>query len=64
MHTEIFSKNQVELFDEPEKASIPAQEFMVMEKNSESDYKLIGLHAFFDNENDKNINWEDYFGLK
>lgn len=54
----------VEPFDEPEKATIPAQEFMVMEKDSESDYKLIGLHAFFDTENDKNINWEDYFGLK
>ena len=54
----------VEPIDEPEKATIPAQVFMVMEKDSESDYKLIGLHSFFDTENDKNINWEDYFGLK
>lgn len=54
----------VEPEDEPEKISIPAQEFMVMEKSSESDYKLIGLNSFFDTEDDKNINWEDYFGLK
>jgi hypothetical protein len=50
--------------DEPEKMSIPAQEFMVMEKESEVEYKLIGLHSFFDTEDDKNINWEEYFGLK
>ena len=54
----------VEPYDEPEKTTIPAQEFMVMEKDSEAEYKLIGLNAFFDTENDKNINWEDYFGLK
>ncbi len=54
----------VEPDDEPEKISIPAQEFMVMEKESESEYKLIGLNSFFDTEDDKNINWEEYFGLK
>ena len=54
----------VEPDDEPEKMTIPAQEFMVMEKDSETEYKLIGLNSFFDTENDKNINWEDYFGLK
>ena len=54
----------VEPDDEPEKISIPAQEFMVMEKESESEYKLIGLNSFFDTEDDKNVNWEDYFGLK
>jgi hypothetical protein len=46
------------------KTTLPAQEFMVMEKDSEVEYKLIGLNSFFDTENDKNINWEDYFGLK
>ena len=54
----------VEPDDEPEKTSIPAQEFMIMEKDSEAEYKLIGLNSFFDTDNDKNINWEDYFGLK
>ena len=54
----------VEPDDEPEKISIPAQEFRVMEKDSEAEYKLIGLDSFFDTEDDKNINWEVYFGLK
>jgi hypothetical protein len=54
----------VEPDDEPEKTTIPAQEFMVIEKDSEAEYKLIGLNSFFDTENDKKINWEDYFGLE
>lgn len=54
----------VEPENEPEKISIPEKEYMVMEKDSEAEYKLIGLHSFFDTEDDKNINWEDYFGLK
>ena len=54
----------VEPVDELEKSDVPAQEFIDMEKDSEIDYKLIGLNSFFDTETDKNINWEDYFGLK
>ena len=54
----------VEPDEELEKNSIPAQEFNFSQKSSESDFKLIGLNSFFDNEDDKNINWEDYFGLK
>ncbi|NEW84860.1 MAG: hypothetical protein GZ094_21170 [Mariniphaga sp.] len=54
----------VEPVNDPEKLTIPAQQFMVMEKDSESEYKLIGLNSFFDTEDDKNVNWEEYFGLK
>ena len=54
----------VEPTDEQEKNSIPAQEFALREKDSESEFKLIGLNSFFDDENDNNINWEEYFGLK
>ncbi len=54
----------VEPDDEPEKTTIPDNEIMVIEIDSESEYKLIGLNAFFDTDNDKNINWEEYFGLK
>ena len=32
--------------------------------SSESEFKLIGLNSFFDSEDDKNINWKDYFGLR
>ncbi len=47
-----------------EKTPIPAQQFIVLEKDYESEYELIGLKSFFDTEDDKNINWEEYFGLK
>ena len=42
---------------------IPSKK-LVKENDSESEFKLIGLPAFFDIEEDKNINWEEYFGLK
>ncbi len=54
----------VEPENDPEKITIPDKEFIVMEKDSETEYKLIGLNSFFNTEDDKNINWEDYFGLK
>lgn len=54
----------VESDDEQEKTTIPAQEFALAQKESETEFKLIGLNSFFDTEDDKNINWEDYFGLK
>jgi len=49
----------VESDDKPEKPIFPSQEL----NDSAAGYKLIGLHAFFDIEDDKNINWEDYFGF-
>jgi hypothetical protein len=42
---------------------IPTNEFSENVKESETEFKLIGLHSFFDTEDDKNINWEEYFGL-
>ena len=54
----------VENIDNDEKLVIPANEYTSTAKESEAEYKLIGLHSFFDTEDDKNINWEDYFGLK
>ena len=50
--------------DEPENNNIPAQEFNSNSINSEAEFEAMGLSAFFDEDNDKNINWEDYFGLK
>ncbi|MFO7864968.1 MAG: hypothetical protein R6U85_13300 [Salinivirgaceae bacterium] len=29
--------------------------------NSEVEFELIGLYSFFNEENDKNINWEEFF---
>ena len=54
----------VENIDNDEKLVIPGIEFNSTAKESETEYKLIGLHSFFNSEDDKNINWEDYFGLK
>ena len=31
---------------------------------SEEEFKQIGLTSFFDTEDDKNVDWEDVFGLK
>jgi len=30
---------------------------------SEEEFKQIGLSSFFDTEDDKNVDWEDVFGL-
>jgi len=54
----------VEPEEEQDKIAIPAQEFPENAIDSESEFKRIGLNSFFDNENDTNIDWEDYFGLK
>jgi len=43
---------------------IPTQEFRSITISSDAEFEAIGLSAFFDEENDKKINWEDYFGLK
>ncbi|HEC00258.1 MAG TPA: hypothetical protein ENI91_01065 [Sphingomonadales bacterium] len=43
---------------------ISADEFIARTKTSEEEFKQIGLAAFFDNDNDADIDWEDYFGLK
>jgi hypothetical protein len=46
------------------KPLIPAEEYKVLAQESETEYELIGLNAFFETEDDKNVDWEEYFGLK
>ncbi|MCF8362462.1 MAG: hypothetical protein K9G70_07545 [Prolixibacteraceae bacterium] len=31
--------------------------------NSEVEFELIGLYSFFNDENDKNINWAEFFQI-
>ena len=31
--------------------------------NSEVEFELIGLYSFFNDENNKNINWDEFFQL-
>ncbi len=50
--------------EEQDNGLIPTQEFKSGSISSEAEFEAIGLSAFLDEENDKNINWEDYFGLK
>ena len=42
----------------------PTQEYYAQLRTSEEEFKEIGLATFFDTEDDADIDWEDYFGLK
>ena len=46
------------------KISIPADGYRVQERSSEYEFKQIGLAAFFDTDDDADVDWEDCFGLK
>ncbi len=50
--------------EEQDNSFIPSQDFKSTQIDSEVEFEAMGLSALFDDENDKNINWEDYFGLK
>lgn len=50
--------------EDQEENYAPMAEFGEYSVSNEAQFEYIGLAGFFDNENDKNINWEDYFGLK
>jgi len=54
----------VEPIDEPDQISDPSQESQVSEMDYYDEYKLIGLRNFFSSTDDKNIDWEEYFGLR
>ena len=44
--------------------AIPSDEYLVRIRTSEEEFKQIGLAAFFDSDDDANVDWEDCFGLK
>ena len=43
---------------------IPSDTYCVRERSSEDEFRQIGLAAFFDTEDDADVDWEDCFGLK
>lgn len=43
---------------------IPADEYFLQARSSEEEFKHIGLAAFFDTDDDANVDWEECFGLK
>ncbi len=45
-------------------AVIPSDAYHVQMRSSEQEFKQIGLAAFFDTDDDANVDWEDCFGLK
>ena len=44
--------------------SVPSDRFRLKERCSEDEFQALGLSAFFDNEDDANVDWENFFGLK
>lgn len=50
--------------EQKHKISIPADADHVQEPSSEYEFKQIGLAAFFDTDDDADVDWEDCFGLK
>jgi len=49
---------------EKRKETLPSQEDPGQPGTSEAEFKETGLTAFFDTEDDAEIDWEEYFGLK
>lgn len=43
--------------------AIPADSYRVRDRSSEEEFLQIGLAAFFDTDDDANVDWEGYFGL-
>ena len=54
----------VDPVDQPDQMSVNREELVVSDKDSYEEYKLIGLDSFFNTTDDKQINWEEYFGLR
>lgn len=44
--------------------AIPATEYVKTISNGEKDFKNIGIHSFFNTEEDSNADWEEIFGIK
>ena len=43
---------------------IPSDAYHIRKRSSEDEFRQIGLAAFFDTDDDADIDWEDCFGLK
>ena len=45
-------------------AFIPSDEYRIRQRSSEDEFRQIGLAAFFDTDDDADVDWEECFGLK
>ncbi len=59
-HAELY----VIVLDNDQKRDVPAQQFVAKPATSEAEFKALGLKAFFDTEDDKNVDWEEVFDVK
>lgn len=50
--------------DENAEHFIPADEFHKTRHDGERDFKALGLSAFFDTDDDAEVDWEEYFGVR
>jgi len=59
---------EAELFivvlDKKEKNSEISKIFIAAEKNSEQEFKAIGLASYFETDEDNNVDWEEAFDVK
>jgi len=47
-----------------EKKYVPMDSFRITHNDSERDFKMLGLYKYFGEEDDRYVDWEEYFGLK
>ena len=47
-----------------EKKYIPLDSFRITHDDSEKDFRMLGIYNFFDEEDDRKVDWEEHFGLK
>lgn len=59
-HAELY----ILVLDENQKREVPVQQFAARTATSEQEFKALGLKAFFDTEDDENVDWEEVFDVK
>ena len=47
-----------------ESKNISIDNLIIAETSSEEDFKMLGIRKFFNENDDKNIDWEDCFGIR
>ncbi|MGD0281879.1 MAG: hypothetical protein ABSB95_05910 [Dissulfurispiraceae bacterium] len=47
-----------------EKKYIPMDSFRITHDDSEKDFRMLGMYNFFDEDDDRKVDWEEHFGLK
>ncbi len=70
----VYENEQIKLYDKIPSYIKKAKLIVIIEpeeiekkiniSESEDDFRLLGVYNFFNTEDDKNIDWEECFGLK